>query len=236
MQQGVGPMKQAVATVRIRYGSQPLFWKFRWIWRTGCLQLKDIHCEVAVSLPWFRTTGQPQIFARPALLPSLCNKEWWWSPPGRMACAWTTPGCSRLRSYHYLPRMEKGMARGHLEGAVSFFWPSLVWSIRSGNCRALCTHGKGERAQPRAQGCHKCTINSLFPWNSHCHFLVAALYALGPFLDIKRTVKHALWCLRICPIDNFTPQNLQLSEYTYIFSYHKRLDFVFTRDFQILLG
>lgn len=210
------------------------------MWCTRCLQLKDAHCEVSVNLPWFRTTGQPQVFSRPTPLLSLCNKGWWWSPPGRKACAWTTPGCSRLHSsggcYHFLPSIEKDMARGHLGEAVSFFWSALVWSIRSGNCRALCTHGKGEHAQPRAQGCHKCTVNSLFPRNSHCCFLVAALYVQGSFLDIKRMVKHALWCCRICSVDNSTPQNLQLPEYTYIFSYHKRLDFIFTWDSWILLG
>lgn len=164
---------------------------------------------------------------------SLAARDW--------AC--TTPGCGRLCSsagcYHFLPATEKNVAQGCTEEADCVFWRTLVQSIRSG---ALCTHGNGEQAQPWAWECHKYTVNSLFPSlfprNSHCHFLVAAPYILWSFLDmissIKRMVKYALWGLRIYPWTILVPK---------IFSYQRILifsltikGFKFTWDFQTPLG
>lgn len=116
----------------------------------------------------------------------------------------------------------------HMEGDLCFFCPSLAQSRRSGNCRALCIYDCDKQAWPLAHECQKYVLNSLFPRNCHCHFLVASpfqweVYFLQrSFLDsttcIKRMIKYTLRGLRICPIDNIIPQNLQLSEYTYKFS------------------
>lgn len=185
-----------------------------------------------------RTVVQLQIFYIPALLLKLCETDWCWSLLGSRGCAWTKSGCSMLCSlggyYHFLPTTDKDMAPSCMEEAVSFFWPTPVQGIRSGNCRALCTHGNDKEAQPWARECHSkftlCKEESLSLSNGSP--LCTGVFSRYDFF-YKEMVKYAPWCIRICPIDNFTFPNLQLSKYTKILFYYKRLCFRFTWDFQI---